>query len=75
MSRSISAGIAALAVASLAACTEAPLAPATETSGPALSMARIAGSQDAEQVVEGEVLVKFKDGVNAETKAKGNGLG
>ncbi|HUQ46732.1 MAG TPA: hypothetical protein VM053_00665, partial [Gemmatimonadaceae bacterium] len=75
MSRSISVGIAAFAVASLAACTEAPLSPATETSGPTLSLAKFAESSDAEAVVEGEILVKFKDGVNAETKAKGKGLG
>ena len=75
MSRFMSAGIAALAAASLVACTEAPVAPSKEMSAPDLSLAKLSGTSDVEQIVPGEVLVKFKDGVNVETKAKGQGLG
>lgn len=75
MSRFVSATVAAMAVASLAGCTDAPLVPGKELAGPSVSLARIAAAGDAEQVVPGELLVKFKDGVNAETKAKGRGLG
>jgi subtilisin family serine protease len=69
------AGFAVLAVASLAACSDT-LSPSKEMAAPAeLSLAKLSGGSDIEQVVPGEVLVKFKDGVNAEGKAKGQGLG
>ena len=74
MARFVSAGIAALAVVSLAACTEAPLAPQKELGTPTISLSNAAAGGE-EQVVPGEVLVKFKEGVNAETKARGRGLG
>ena len=73
MSRFISAGLAALAVASLAACTEAPVAPQKDLGTPTISLSSSAG--DEEQVVPGEVLVKFRNNVNAEAKARGRGLG
>jgi serine protease len=75
MSRFTSAGVAALVAASLVACSEAPVAPSKEMSAPELSLAKLAGTDDAEQVVPGEVLVKFKDVAAAESKANGKGLG
>ena len=74
MARFVSAGIAALAVVSLAACTEAPLAPQKELGTPTISLSNSAAGGE-EQIVPGEVLVKFKEGVSAETKARGRGLG
>jgi subtilisin family serine protease len=71
----MSAGIAALAAASLVACSDAPVAPSKQMSAPDLSLAKLSGTSDVDQIVPGEVLVKFKDGVNAESKAKGQGLG
>jgi subtilisin family serine protease len=44
-------------------------------SAPELSLAKLSGTDDAEQVVPGEVLVKFKDGVDAVAKTNGKGLG
>ncbi len=75
MSRFVSASVAALAAISLAACTDHSVAPGSEVAGPSISLDRIASANDAEQVVAGELLVKFKDGVNSESKAKGHGLG
>lgn len=74
MSRFTRAGIAALAVASLAACSDT-LAPSKDMSVPNLALARLSGTSDVEQIVPGQVLVKFKDGVNVESKAQGQGLG
>lgn len=76
MSRFTSAGIAALAVVSLAACTDAPLSPNRAPSAPnTVALGVSAGNSDVEQIVAGEVLVKFKDGVDAAGKAQGQGLG
>jgi subtilisin family serine protease len=44
-------------------------------SAPELTLAKLSGTDDVEQIVPGEVLVKFKDGVSAESKAQGHGLG
>jgi subtilisin family serine protease len=74
MSRFTTAGIAALAVISLAACSDT-LAPSKDMSVPNLALAKLSGTSDVEQIVPGQVLVKFKDGVNAESKAQGQGLG
>jgi len=74
MSRFVSAGIAAFAVVSLAACSEEPSAP-KEMSAPTLAMTRISGTSDVEQMVPGEVLVKFKEGVDAVSQTHGRGLG
>jgi len=68
MSRFVSAGLAAIAVASLAACTEAPVAPQKDLGTPTIALSNSAAGAD-EQVVPGEVLVKFKNNVNAEAKA------
>ncbi|HEU4880498.1 MAG TPA: S8 family serine peptidase, partial [Gemmatimonadaceae bacterium] len=75
MSRFTSAGVAVLAVASLVACSEAPVAPSKEMSAPELSLARLSGTSDEEQIVPGEVLVKFKDGIDVAAKTNGKGLG
>jgi subtilisin family serine protease len=74
MSRFTTAGVAALAVISLAACSDT-LAPSKDMSVPNLALAKLSGTSDVEQIVPGQVLVKFKDGVNAESKAQGQGLG
>jgi subtilisin family serine protease len=44
-------------------------------SAPELSLAKLSGTDDVEQIVPGEVLVKFKDGVDAVAKTSGKGLG
>lgn len=75
MSRFTPAAITAVAVLSLAACSDTPVSPSKDMAAPQLALTRISGTSDVEQIVPGEVLVKFKDGVNAETKAKGQGLG
>ncbi len=72
MSRVLAAGLFSLALVSLSACNDAPVSPGAE---PALSLARAIGGNDVEQVVPGEVLVKFKSTADAETKARGKGLG
>jgi serine protease len=75
MSHFTKVGLAALAVASLAACSDT-LSPSREMAAPQeLSLAKLSGTSDVEEVVPGEVLVKFKDGIDAEAKAKGKGLG
>ena len=75
MSRFLSAGIVAIAAISLAACSETPVAPTKEMSVPNLALAKMSGTDDVEQIVPGEVLVKFKDGIDATAKAHGKGLG
>lgn len=75
MSRFLTAGVTAIAVASLVACSEAPVSPSKEMSAPDLTLAKLSGTDDVERIVPGEVLVKFKDGVSAESKANGQGLG
>ena len=61
MSRFVSAGIAALAAVSLAACTEAPVSPNNGPDAPeAVSLSANSGS-GPEQVMSGEVIVKLKD--------------
>lgn len=74
MSRFTTAGIAALAVVSLAACSDT-LAPSKDMSVPGLALSRLSGTSDVEQIVPGQVLVKFKDGVDVQSKANGQGLG
>ena len=75
MSRFLSAGIVAIAAISLAACSETPVAPTKEMSVPNLALAKMSGTDDVEQMVPGEVLVKFKDGIDATAKAHGKRLG
>ena len=76
MSKFTSAGFTALAVISLAACTDAPLSPNRLPSAPnTVSLGVSANQGDVEQVVPGEILVRFKDGLDVDSKAQGKGLG
>ncbi|HEX2723644.1 MAG TPA: S8 family serine peptidase [Gemmatimonadaceae bacterium] len=73
MSRFFSAGLAAIAVASLAACSDAPDAVIGNEPEPPQSVALSNGAQ-GEQVMAGEVLVKVKNGVDVADVARGRGL-
>ena len=74
MSRFMSAGLAAVAAASLVACSEAPVSPLDGPDAPdGLSLAM--NSQGPEQVVAGEVVVKVRDGVDPLEVGRGHGLG
>jgi subtilisin family serine protease len=73
MSRFISAGIAAIAVASLAACSNDTFTPdegMTVPASPVLS----ASSRGPEQVMAGELIVKLKSGASEADVAKAHGL-
>jgi serine protease len=74
MSRFVSAGFAALAVASLAACSEAPISPNDGPDAPeAISLsANVGGGQ--EQVMAGEVIVKLSDIDDAADVGRAHGL-
>ncbi len=75
MARFHSAALATVVAASLVACTDAPMAPDTNPSAPGQVLLGLgAGQSDTEEVVAGEVLVKFKDGVDADEVARGRGL-
>jgi serine protease len=74
MIRFTSAGLAALAVASLAACSEAPISPNNGPDAPeAVNLAMNAGN-GPEQVMAGEVIVKLKDVATAASVGKTHGL-
>lgn len=74
MSRFVSAGIAALAAVSLAACTEAPVSPNNGPDAPeAVSLSANSGSAP-EQVMSGEVIVKLKDAASAAEVGRAHGL-
>jgi len=74
MSRFVSAGIAAFAAASLAACSEAPISPSNGPDAPdAVVMSANVGA-GPEQVMAGEVVVKLKDMAGVETVARAHGL-
>lgn len=73
MSRFVKASLAAIAAASLAACTDTPVAPsatflAPET--PALSVSQ----SIPEQVLAGEVIVKVRDGASVAEVGRAHGL-
>lgn len=73
MSRFLPAAVAAIAVASLAACSDAPLAPSetlTVPESPVLSVSQSA----PEQVMAGEIIVKVRDGASAEAVGRDHGL-
>lgn len=74
MSRFVSAGITALAVASLAACSEATISPDNGPDAPEAVLMGANVSQGPEQVVAGEVVVKLKDMSSAATVARAHGL-
>lgn len=65
--------LATLAVASIAACTEAPLSPDSSMRAPAEVSLGFNENKD-ELVVDGEILVKFKDGIDADEAARGHGF-
>jgi serine protease len=73
MSRFLSAGIMALAVTSLAACSETAVSP---NDGPDVpeSVALSANVGGPEQVMAGEVIVKLKDGASEQAVASAHGL-
>ena len=73
MSRFLSAGIAALAVASLAACSEAPISPDNGPDVPE-AIALNANVSGPEQVMAGEVIVKLKDMASAADVGRAHGL-
>ena len=72
MSRFMSAGITALAVASLAACSETALSPNDARDVPEVAFS--ANVRGPEQVMAGEVIVKLKDGASEEAVASAHGL-
>lgn len=74
MSRFVSAGITALAVASLAACSDAPVSPNDGPNAPdaVVLSANVGGGP--EQVMAGEVIVKLKDMSGVESVARAHGL-
>jgi len=73
MSRLVSASLAAIAALSLGACTESSVAP---SGGPDLpeTLALSVSQSGPEQVMSGEVIVKLKDGANAEGVGRAHGL-
>ena len=73
MSRFLSAGFAALAAASLTACSETAMSP---NDGPDVPEAVVftANVGGPEQVMAGEVIVKLKEGASDEGVAKAHGL-
>ncbi len=76
MSRFVYAGITAVAVASLAACSDAPVSPTKlDTPADVVLSANVSGGP--EQVMAGEVIVKLKDmsGVDAVARAHGLAVG
>ncbi len=74
MSRFMSAGLAAIAAATLVACSEAPVSPLDGPNAPdGLSLAM--NAQAGEQVVAGEVVVKLRDGVDVADVGRTHGLG
>jgi subtilisin family serine protease len=73
MSRFLTVGIAALAVASLAACTDATVSPDNGPDAPeAVSLSVNAGGP--EQVMAGEVIVKLNAGASEQDVASAHGL-
>jgi subtilisin family serine protease len=73
MSRFISAGVAAIAVASLAACSNDTITPDEGMTVPA-SPTFSASSRGPEQVMAGELIVKLKSGASEADVAKAHGL-
>lgn len=73
MSRFSSAGFTALAVASLAACSDTTLSPRStlDVSDAPVLAANVSGP---EQVMAGQVIVKLKDGASEEAVASAHGL-
>jgi subtilisin family serine protease len=73
MSRFLTAGITAVAVASLAACSDAPVTPSKLEAPDAVVLSANVG-RGPEQVMAGEVIVKLKDGADADAVGRAHGL-
>ncbi len=71
MARLRTTAVTGLALAALAACSDSPQAVETDLGRPG----EVAMQNQPEQVVEGEVLVKFRAGVNADVAADRMGMG
>lgn len=74
MSRFMSAGIAALAVASLAACSETALSPNDGPDSPEVVSLSANVGGGPEQVMAGEIIVGLRDGASEEAVATAHGL-
>jgi serine protease len=74
MSRLMSAGIAALAVASLAACSDTALSPRKSADAADAPVFAANAGGGPEQVMAGEVIVKLKDGASEQAVASAHGL-
>src|SRR5688572_10620809 len=72
MSRSIRSGAIVVALLALAACSESPVQ-STDASSPAPALA-IAVQRAPEQVVGGDVVVKFRRGVDVDAALSAHGL-
>jgi subtilisin family serine protease len=75
MSRLFKTGIAVAAAASVIACSDSSLSPGGIQAPGSVALGLAVGQGNDEQVVPGEVLVKFKSGIDENAKAKGRGLG
>ena len=73
MSRFLSAGLTALAVASLAACSDSAVTPRSALEAPDAPVFT-ANVRGPEQVMAGEVIVKVKDGASETAVASAHGL-
>lgn len=73
MSRFLSASLAAIAVAALAACSDVPVSPGTSSNLPQ-SLSLGVSQDDQESVVPGEILVKLKDNADLISVSKEKGL-
>ena len=74
MSRFVSAGFAALAVASIAACSEAPVSPGNGPDAPEAVALSANVSSAPEQVMAGQVIVKLNNVSDAAAVARSHGL-
>ena len=69
MSRFTSAGLAALAAAALAACSETPVTPESTLAAPDGATFASSAAGGAPDFVQGEVIVKFREGTSASGRA------
>lgn len=74
MSRFVTASLAAIAAAALAACSDVPVTPDVNSGVPQALSLGVSQNDGADDVVPGEVIVKFKDNADADKVAKAKGL-
>ena len=74
MSRYLTASLAAIAAIALAACSDVPVTPDTNSALPQSLSLGVSQSDDEDQVVDGEILVKLKDNKDLDKVAKEKGL-